>query len=1128
MRAVGDSGRAQRIIRTLPGHGYQFVQQVDVDHETGTAEGDDLVPTSDADEGEPGSEALLSPMLSTSLPPPELTEPPLSPAFSAVVPPPVSDAGGGERKLVTVFCCALGGAQAGSLGLDIDALYDVMQALYDVVQRVAHPYGGTLQPATGDHVVAIFGAPVAHEDHAQRAALVAFELNRQILENPSLLQTLSGPPLALCIGLCTGLVAVRGIGGVSDERLSVIGETASKAASLCEQAQPRAILCSESTARLLQDVAWVDATALRGRARAEEAVYHLNRSEPANAIASRFDDRSRTDFVNRERELEHLLALFEEVETHQGHTVGVVGEPGIGKSRLTHELRRRLAGQPFHYLQGRCLSYGQATPYLPVLDLLRQRCRLADTDPPDIIATKVHLQVQQSGMPPETWAPYLLWLLGAPTNAQALNSLSPQALQSRIFETLIQLLAAGCVQRALIIEVEDLHWLDPTSEAFLSALVERLPGLRILLLCTYRLGYDPPWRRKSYATQIALRRLAPTNSRRIVQSVLTQLTLSSPLEQALLTKADGNPFFLEELTRSVTEQVEDDAPFTIPETIHAVLAARMDRLPAAEKRLLQVSSVLGKDVSTELLKALTQLSDDDLNHQLSSLQTTEFLYQTQAFPEPIYNFKHALTQDVAYQSLLRQTRRDYHRQIAQIIEERFMHWADTQPERLAHHYTEAGLSQQAILYWQRAGRRAVERSANAEAVDHFSKALELLQRQPDSPARTQLEIELQLALGAPLLMIKGHTAPEVEQAYAWAYELCQQAGDPAQYFSALVGLWRFHLNQAHLGTARQLAEQCLELAEEQQAPDLSQASYSMLGLTLFYLGEFESSLAHLEQSLSLYQAQSREELGLSGGTEPGVVCLSAMAWTLWKLGRWDSAKARAREAIALAETLAHDYSLSYALIFTGFMHQWSRDAEAVYEPVERVIALSTEHGFVRWLQSGLILQGWMQAEQGEAEAGAAQISQSLATFQSIGWDLGMPHLLSTLVEAYRRDDQPEAGLRVLDDALAMVKRTQECCYEAELHRLRGELLQAQYTAQGDLETAHQQAERCFQQAIDIAHGQKAMALELQATMSLSRLWQQLGRQVEAYQLLKTLYDGFGSEPENAALLEAKALLDGLA
>ncbi len=1128
-RAVGDSGRAQRIIRTLPGHGYQFVESVEVEAEAEPADGDDLEPAGAVGEAEPDIDLPPSAHESTLIDPPGFALPPLPVVSPAGVGIPVLAPlpGGGERKLVTVLCCALGLPDAGP-PLDLDTLYDLIQALYDMAQHVVQPYGGILQPATGNHLVAIFGALVTHEDHAQRAALTALELNHRLYEAPSLLRAPSGEAFALRTGLCTGLVAVREMGGVSGELLSVIGETASRAISLCEQAQPGTILCYDSTARLIQGFVRVEALSPLEETTGAEMVSQVRRIESVDVAASRFGDRSLTEFVNRERELEDLLALLQEVATGRGHAVGVVGEPGIGKSRLSYELRRRIVDQPFNYLQGRCLSYGQATPYLPVLDLLRQHCGLANTDSPDIVAAKVHLQVERSGMPPETWTPYLLWLLGVLPDAVDLSGTSPQALQNRIFEVLLQLLVAGCAQHPLIIEIEDLHWLDPTSEAFLSALVERLPGLRLLLICTYRPGYEPPWMRKSYTTQMSLRRLAPTNSQRMLHSVLAEVTVPSELEQELLARADGNPFFLEELTRSVAEQASYETAFTIPETIHAVLAARMDRLPAAEKRLLQIASVLGKDISLQLLKALTRLADDDLRSQLSALQATEFLYQTQAFPEPIYNFEHALTQDVAYQSLLQRTRRGYHRQIAEVLEEQFARTVDTQPEYLAHHYTEAGLHQQAIPYWQRAGQRDVERSANAEAVDHFSKALELLRPQPETSARVQLEIELQLAIGAPLLMIKGHTAPEVEQAYAWAYELCQQAGDPAQYFSALVGMWRFHLGQAHLRIARQLAEQCLTLAEEHQDPNLFQEAHLMLGLTLFYLGEFVLALEHLKPSLELYQNQSHDELRLSGGTEPGVICLLVMAWTLWKLGHWEAAKARSREAIALAETLEHGYSLSYALVCSGFLGQWSREVEAVSEHAERVIALSNEHGFVRWLQAGSILQGWVLAEQGQVEAGVAQINQSLATFRSMGWDIGMPNMLSVLAEAYGNNGQPEVGIEVLDEALAMVRRTEEHCYEAELHRLRGELLQDQYAMQDDLETADQEAETCFQQALEVARRQVARSLELRAAMSLSRLWQRQDKQTEAHQLLQTLCDEIEAETKSPDLLEAKALIDMLA
>ncbi|PON11853.1 hypothetical protein C2W62_42665 [Candidatus Entotheonella serta] len=329
-------------------------------------------------------------------------------------------------------------------------------------------------------------------------------------------------------------------------------------------------------------------------------------------------------------------------------------------------------------------------------------------------------------------------------------------------------------------------------------------------------------------------------------------------------------------------------------------------------------------------------------------------------------------------------------------------------------------------------------------------------------------------------------------------------------------MWRFHLGHGRLDTTRQLAEMCLTLAEEQQAPELLQEYHFMCGLTLYYLGELELALTHLEQSLALYQsqsrAQSRDGLVLSGGTEPGVVCLSAMAWVLWKLGHWKAAKARSREAITLAETLAHDYSLCYALAISGYF-------------VERMVALANEHGFVRWLQAGLILRGWNLAARGQVEAGVAQIRQSVTMFQSMGWDLGMPHMLSVLVEAYRHSGELEAGLEVVDEALALIQRTQERCNESELHRLRGELLQDQSALRSDAEAIHEEVETHFQHALEIARRQMSRSQELRAAVSLSRLWHEQGKRAEAYELLKAIYEVFEAESGSPELLEAQAMID---
>jgi predicted ATPase len=410
-------------------------------------------------------------------------------------------------------------------------------------------------------------------------------------------------------------------------------------------------------------------------------------------------ERGFSQFVGRTRELATLRVLLAAVEDGRGQVVGVVGEPGMGKSRLVYEFRCSVPESSLAYLAGRCFSYGSNTPYLPILDLLRYHCGLTDADTPQSISAKIRQSLQAVGMPPDEWAPLLLQLLGVQMDTGQLAALSPEALKARTFATLMQMCINYSQQQPLVLEIENLHWIDATSEEFLTTLVERVAGLPILVLVTYRPGYRPAWIDKSYVAQIALQRLAPHDSRQVIQSVLQTTVIPESLVQQFLLKADGNPFFLEELAWTVREHGDSHALSVVPNTIQAVLAARIDRLPPTAKRLLQMAAVLGKEVRWSLLQVIAGLPENELGNGLRHLQATEFLYETHLFPDVIYTFKHVLTQEVAYQSLLKGTRQQYHRQVAQVLLERCPEHAETHPELLAHHYTEGGLSAQAMRYW---------------------------------------------------------------------------------------------------------------------------------------------------------------------------------------------------------------------------------------------------------------------------------------------------------------------------------------------------------------------------------------------------------------------------------------------
>jgi len=603
------------------------------------------------------------------------------------------------------------------------------------------------------------------------------------------------------------------------------------------------------------------------------------------------------------------------------------------------------------------------------------------------------------------------------------------------------------------------------------------------------------------------------------------------LEQ-VTAKTDGVPLFVEELTKMVLEsgllQEREERyelagplpPLAIPATLHDSLMARLDRL-AAVKALAQLGATLGREFAYELLQAVAPWDEETLQRGLHQLVEAEFLYQQGLPPQATYRFKHALIQDTAYQSLLRSTRQQHHQRIAQVLEAHFPESCETQPELLAHHYTEAGLSAQAIPYWQRAGQRASERSAHVEAIAHLTRSLEVLNTLPDTLERTQQELVLQTTLGPALLATKGYAAPEVGQVYARAQELCQQVGETSQIFSTLYGLYYFHMVRAELHRARTLAEQLLRMAQHHHDHSLLLLAHLALTGPLFHLGELTRSRTHLEQGMALYDAQQHHALAFRYGIDPGVYFLSHGARHLWLLGFPEQARTSIREALTLARTLAHPFSLAFALHWATTIHQWRREAPAAQEQAEMSTAFSREQEFALWVPGGTVLRGWALTAQGQLEEGIAHMRQGMTAWQATGAEADRPYFLALMAEAYGRGRRYDEGLAMLEEALALVDQSEERYWEAEIHRLKGELLLRRASPT-------EEAEACCRQALDVARRQEAKSLELRAAMSLSRLWQQHGKRAEAHELLAPVYGWFTEGFDTADLQEAKALLDALA
>jgi class 3 adenylate cyclase/predicted ATPase len=1049
----------------------------------------------------------------------------------------------GERKQVTVLFADIKDSTELIKDLDPEAAQQLLDPALHAMMEAVHRFEGTVNQVLGDGIMALFGAPLAHEDHALRACYAALTMQSAMHEYTEAVRRAHGIELRIRVGLNAGEVVVRAIGNDLHMDYSAVGQTTHLAARMEQLATPGTIRLTAATLRLIEGLVRVQALGpipVRGMTEPVE-VFEL---VGASALRRRLQAavaRGLTRFVGREAELAALRQALDQAGAGHGQVVAVVGEAGVGKSRLVYECVQSPRTQGWLVLESASVSYGKATPYFPVVDLFKRYVHVEDADEPRTVRARVTGQVLTLDETLQETVPALLWLLDALPDDSPFRTLEPPQRRQRTLEALKRVLLRESQVQPLLLVFEDLHWIDAETQALLDSLIDSLPTARLLLLVNYRPEYQHGWGSKTYYMQLRLDPLPPASAEAVLDALLGQDPSLAPLKRLLIARTEGNPFFLEESVRTLAEtgglvgepgayRLAQALPtIQVPATVQAVLAARIDRLPAEEKRLLQASAVIGTEVPLPLLQAIADLPEAALHRGLAHLQAAEFLYETRLFPERAYTFKHALTQQVAYQSLLTSTRQRYHAQLARELEARFPETVETQPERLAHHFTEADLAAPAVGYWQRAGQRAVERSATLEAISHFTRGLEVLKTLPGTGERAQQELRLQTALASAYTAVKGTAAPQVEQAYARAYELCQQVGDIPQLVPVLQGLRRFYLARAEYQRVREIGEQLLHLAESLQDPVALVEGHLALGIFLWSRGELAEARGHLEQGIALYDPQQHRSLAFRHGRDPGVTSRYAAAAVLWQLGYPTQALQRSHEAITLARELSHAYSLVLALHNAADLHQRRRERQAAQERAEAVIALCTEHGFAQYLAWGTILCGWALAEQGQREAGIAQMRQGIAAHQATGTEAGRHHL-NLLAEAYGKGGQAEEGLAILAEALAAMEKTGRREYEAELYRLKGELLLAQISTRRRAKGTRQkqaEAESCFRQALTVARRQQAKSWELRAAMSLSRLWQQQGKRAEARELLAPIYSWFTEGFDTLDLQEAKALLEDL-
>jgi class 3 adenylate cyclase/tetratricopeptide (TPR) repeat protein len=1032
-----------------------------------------------------------------------------------------------ERRQLTVLFCDLVGSTALSSRLDPEDLREVVRAYQASCAEVVQRFDGHIAQYLGDGLLVYHGYPQAHEDDPQRAVRAGLGIVQAIGALNAALASRYSVRIAVRIGIHTGPVVVGEMGAGQHREHLALGETPNIAAKIQGLTAPDTVAISEATHRLTEGY-FVCEDLGDQVFQAGAPPLHLRRVLDESQARSRWEVTVAVGLkplVGRDDELHLLERSWERSSDGLGQVVLLRGEAGIGKSRLVEALHESARRTPHTALRFRCSPYATHSAFHPVIDALERSLEWRRDDTPADKLAKLERMLGAARLPLAEVVPLFAALLSLPISGErAAHRLAPEEKQ-QTQEALVTWLLAETEQRPVLAVWEDLHWADPSTLELLDLVVAQAPTARMLTLLTARLEFPSRWPSSSALTHITLSRLTQLHVEQMTAHLTKGKSLPPEVMRQVVAKTDGVPLFVEELLKMIVESrlLREEAdryvlegplpPLAIPATLRDSLMARLDRLASA-REVAQLCALLGREFTYELIQAVAQLDDATLQQALAQLAAAELIHQRGRPPRARYVFKHALIQDIAYESQLKSTQQRHHQRIAQVLTERFSDVVEGQPELLAHHYTAAGLIEQAIPCWRRAGERAAARSGNVEAVGHLSKGLDLLATLPETPERARQELELQLALGSPLMIVKSQAAPDVERVYRRAHELAERLGDRARGFAALMGLARFAISAGRLDAAREVAGQALARAEQLDDPILRWQSHLTLGSAAFYTGQFDTARSHLEQGLALHRAdEPRFKTFITAG-HPQVLGLSQLANTLWLLGYPEQALRRNVEALAVTRRSPHPYTLARALYYAGLLYRRRGEPTPAREGAEELIALSREHGFTRWLGRGLVILGWALVKQGAAREGVTELRRGIDVCHSVADEIGIPGLLAALAEGYARIGDTLAGLPIVTEALAVAGRTGEASWDAELVRLRGEMLLPNV----------EEAAACFDHALAIARRQHARSLELRAALSMSRL-RATSQPAAGRRELADVYGWFTEGFDTGDLLEAKAMLD---
>jgi len=1011
----------------------------------------------------------------------------------------------GEMKQVTVLFCDIVNSTPLTERLGPEGMRDLVHGFLDASLAEVHRYGGTAPQFTGDGFMALFGAPLTHEDHVRRALLAALAIGRALDEAAT---TDPGcAELMVRMGIHTGPVVFGPVADNLSMDYTVIGDTANVAARLQQAAEPGTILVSEETRRFAEGFARVEPVGpliLKGKAEPIPAYRLLGVSHRRSGLREAPSPRTAI-FVNRESEIAILHNFLRQVENGHGQAVGLVGEPGIGKSRLLAEFRRQVADGRASWVEGRCLSYGTAIPYLLALDLLRSNCGILETDAPDAVADKVRSGLREVGMDLDETAPILLHLLEVKDAAGWLLS-NPEAVKGQAFETLRQLAVKSSQRRPLILVLEDLHWVDKVSEEFLGFLAENVRDARVLLLGTYRPGYRPPWIDRSYAGQTPLQPLSRDNSIQMVRSVLQPEHLIDLVTQEIVAKADGNPFFLEQLALHAGEARDLRTDLMVPDTIHDVVMARIDRLPDETKRLLQTAAVIGREFPIRLLKAVWQGTGSAEDH-LHELIRLEFLYERIETEGSVYVFRHALTQETAYGSLLERHRRAHHGAVGRALEELYSGRTEEVAELLALHFGRSNEAEKSVDYAILAGEKSQRRWANSEALTYFNDALHRLDLLADTEANRLRRIDAVLKQGEIKFALGQHA--EQVQALDRLAGLVHRADDPRRRAT-----WHYWRGRSHIMTGGQpniAIDHCNIAAEIAAAAGLKEIrAYADACLALAYLtaGRLREAIESGERALHAF-----ESLGNWWWVVRTISDLSPAAIAL---GEWEKSLNYCRQAIELGTSLNDVRLKVIGLWRMGVTYIQQGDSQRGIEYCNEALALRPlpyDAATAKWAR------GYGKIKAGEIDAGIADLHEAVAWLESSHLSYPRRRVGLYLAEGHLRRGDRAAARSLIEGILEPSRAMGYVHLEGVACWLMGECLAPDdpATAEPYVETAMGILERIG------ARNELARAM-----LTRAALRQTAGDLATAHQLLdqaEAIFRELGTIDEPARVEAARALLD---